>query len=1069
MTMKLKESASLKTGIRAREDKDFDQIIKIPDDNDRDSTQNFFNITDLHYNRATLTEISDIFSGDGKCSFEINFYVDMESATRSNIRSVRFNIYNMNPAAKTTTSIDSRVGSRQYFNERFLANMNFRSTSSGGSGHGKLISASKNNEIEKSKSPKELSKTTQENDGLLKTITVKTGVFDKTITDLRRVDRQNILSPRAMIGKTSVSEALSEVGQIYSALITPKINVNSDSTAINATNVNGQANVVDEKLRSNSGSKILESEQSLSIKTLVNFKSNPTSHLNSFYAAGPTASTSSGKERVQYGQSVGGVQNEVHVDKTGVESGNGFQSVSSKNRQNLTTQKDSSFSGKSHQQELYLKSASLTSAALSNPLIAKVPIKQITFKSYLKQFKSELDIDFIRLRPSSTREIYVKIELLDRDGDVFRERIIKVDLRRQLKTLMTPNLPPKMKICGQYEGKIELEIEQLDALATDVSIFRMIARPERLDESTWTKVTDIQMNPRRGAVRYSDTAVRGNVSPSIVLYEARCSGLFGSICTSTTNIVESGVKRITNLSKNRNFGECNIVAIQKGATVEVSVSNIPLGVTRIFVKRQLVRTATSETDYRNHEFINAAGKSSENQYHDVINSDGSFKFEDFNLSNRQIYRYYAQFDWLDRDRTNTISDDYLEFRILPDRPIISYMENMSSGRDSLGRSTVSFDLGASFSNEGLDELNRLLGETGVSSLFVEELKKDRSLISNLLVYEVARKHLKSGDTVVWPLVKEGLFTDDVASRSSARAGSDRASSLDLKSGSEYLYTARLLIINPERFFKEALTRIPASTKQIINDSDPNFIKVSAAKFAENFAIQPGTIQSPTTLEKDVDFRTSVQGAFTGISYASTIKVPELKAAPKNVRVHRNVAGRPANVIKWEVEGSLDSVYKFKVDVTLGRDNTFPLRDVSPIVSDNRSFEVRDELFVNEITPVSYRVCVIYNDFSYSTYINSNEIHAGSTMPVFVLDNALKRQIFITPKVDISSINAGTLQDRLAASSNQVPFLGGAQVSTKFTADPVLNQSIDLKASTISETKSTTLLNNNPIRRLREGR
>ena len=106
MTIKIKESASLKTGIRARENKEFDQIIKFPDDNDRDSTQNFFNVSDIQYNRATHTEISDIFSGDGKCSFEINFYVDMEAAARSNIRNVRFSVYNTNPTPKTTTSID---------------------------------------------------------------------------------------------------------------------------------------------------------------------------------------------------------------------------------------------------------------------------------------------------------------------------------------------------------------------------------------------------------------------------------------------------------------------------------------------------------------------------------------------------------------------------------------------------------------------------------------------------------------------------------------------------------------------------------------------------------------------------------------------------------------------------------------------------------------------------------------------------------------------------------------------------------------------------------------------------
>jgi len=1064
MSFSLKKKKDTTNPIKVSEQKSFDQIISLPSDSDTDSTQNFISLNDIMYNKSTLNEISTVLDGDGKCSFEANFYVDMENANRANVRNIRISVYTENPIRRVSTSKDSRVGTKQHFNESFLTAMSKKSSSSGGKGFGKSVSSSKNNQVEKTAQVTDVSNLKTLSDGLIKTFDVPLRVTDKTVSDLRTAERATLTFPRHSFDQAGITKSLDATSQVYTALVTPKINLNS--SIISQQPINNQSNLVDSKIAQSVGTSFQESTQYLASKALLDAKVDPTSHLNCYYASGPTAGGGSAQGPVRYSLH-STIENEVDVSKSGKDATDTFVTLSPKYRQNSTTQKTSKFSN-SYLEALYVKSADISSDVLTKTTFTKVPIKQLSFKSSVRQHQAQFDLDFVSLRPNITKDLFFRIELIDREGLVYNSKIVSVDFRRQLKTILTPNSAPHLKIIEQAEGKVKIEVAQVDPLATDIGIYRMIARPDELDSSSWQKVgSDIRANIKRGPITIVDDQAMGNVMPNVILYEARCSGLYGSMCTSTTKVVSAGVKRLVNLTRPENIGECNIVAAQKGNKIEIKVSGLPLGATRIFLKKQHLNTATREKNFRKHSNVKVQGTSDE--FYTVTGNRDTVTFEDTEVINRQIYRYYVQFDWRDRERTNSVSDDYIEYRVVPDRPIIAYLENIESGLDSLGRATVSFDLGANFSDEGLDELNRLLGETGVSSIFVEELRKDRSLVSNLFVYEVTRVNTRTNNALVWPLTSEGKFVDNFITRRTARGAGDSSSDSELVAGRTYIYTARLHIINPERFFKEALTRIPASTKQIINSSDPNFVKVAASKFAENFAIQPGTILSPTTLERDTSFREAALSSYAGIVHRSEITIPLIRAIPKNVKVHRVTAGRPANVIRWELEGSKSSVFSYQVDVSIGRENRFPLRSVSPIVSDDGKYEIRDELFVHEISPVSYSISVIYFDQSKSTSIISNEIHAGSSLPPRILDIAVKKQIPNFSSTDLSSLIQGSLSEKLLRSGLNDPFKRGSFVDKDLSSVSISNNTTALRNSAVNETRQTILNIRNPIRRLREGR
>ena len=1070
MTFRFKQPLILRTGVRAAEDLDFDNTFKVS--TEVDEVDSFISLHAPSYNPATLNEISDVLDGDGSFTFDINYCIDMESAARANIRKVRFDVYTRNPAIVLPVKSTARPGTRTYVNSKVFSTLGSRGTGVRGTGIGDIAtkvdtsSSSATCNVDRS-NLRELDR------GLVKTFEVSTGVNDNIINKYQDSLRFISTSARAPMGQLTaaqmaalaISTTLAPASQVYSVSATPSIKISTLTAGVCEQTVRGlsgdRPNSVDPRLAGRES--FQDSKQLLGQKILFSRK-DPTGHLNMFYSTGPSSSGGSTREPIRY-DGAGTVKNEVEVSRAGVDADNQFQPTNVPGSQALTTQRTPNFRGSDVQEALYRKSTDISLRTTSGTQFLGTAIRQLNFRSSLKQFRAEFNVPLNSLRPKTNKYMWVTAKLIGRDGRTTREKTFRVDVRKQLKSHMTPLLPPSIRVLSQIEGSVALELEQRDPLATNITVYRMVARPDELGEATWIRVVDLQANTRRGSIKFTDDSIKFNVAPNIVLYETRCSGLFGSICPTTTRIVENGAKRIVNLTRTNKYGVCNIVAAQIGNRIEIRVSRLPAGVTRVFLKKQLVNSALKERDFRKQQTVRAQnyGPDSPSEYYEVTNTDQTYVFEDNDLVNRQAYRYYTQFDWFDRERTNSVTEDYIEYRRVPERPIVSFLESPSAGVDSLGRAFVSFELGALFADAGLEELNRILGETGVSSVFVEELRKDRSNISNLLLYQVTRRNTRTGESVVWPLVQQGTFIDNNETRSAARGTSGPGTDASLRAGAQYLYTARLHIANPERFFREALTRIPASTQQLITDTDPNFIQVSARKFAENFAVQPGTVQSPTTLERESTFSEEVQGAYTGISYNAIIDIPSRPALPKSVRVLRSTGSRPANVIKWQVDGSIETVFTFEVNITIDRDRTFPLMGVSPTVSEDGQYEIRDGLFAKEIVPVSYSVTAIYNDMSRSPVIKSNEINSAVTIPISILNLALKKQIISTPGLDLSLINSNTLDAR-QIDANIDPWVSSPLVDPNISGQAIVSQTQATRNSLLSEDRINNLNNNNPSRR-----
>jgi hypothetical protein len=651
-----------------------------------------------------------------------------------------------------------------------------------------------------------------------------------------------------------------------------------------------------------------------------------------------------------------------------------FISLSSERRQLSLSQKNpDSFINNSDISTLY--KSSVTSPDSLSPVL----INRASVISKIIEHKVLLNIDLRDLKVESTDRIFVKTEIIDRNKNVKSTLQSVVNFSQQLHSHMTPMSPPSLNITSRAGSGVTLSVSQNDHLANIITINRMIINPNQPKSrlTMWSKVVDIPAKVTDGSILYSDAAASSVIYPNIIVYEAVAASSRGNKCPVTKKIVIRGERRgIGSQRATRSQTHCSITAYQdqQNNSMFIKVSDIPIGISRITLRRQLLSTSLRQNDSRYHEVVKTL--TGEKIYR-VNYQQTEFDFIDTAVQDREIYRYYVEFDSVSGLRTESATDEVIEFRSPPRNKINSALRFSKSPTPE--NPTTEFDLTALFRAPGLQDFNNILTSLGISDLFKSDIKSERSRLSSLLIFEVSRKNTRTGDTITWPLVKSGRFVDSESSRASIEKSSE-----SLIPGDTYVYTARLLMLDPEQLFSE-------STTGLVTSDGLQKLNISAKKFAENFSIAPGKMQSPSTLSRMSVRPITPSSYYTGISHVYTVKVPLRPSPLQNLRVVRSLDGKPANIIRWNLsdDNVKEKIYSFRVDVVTNRSTITPLMSVSPNTTlDGISYEVRDEINFNNVTPVQYIVSTIMSDMSRDSGLKTAEIINGSTYPVEILNKII---------------------------------------------------------------------------------
>ena len=990
----------------------FSRVFLAPTPFDDQSTDNFISLTDIKYDYKMLKPGETVLDCPGKTCYESTFTIDSETAIKANVRKARYAFYLTNPnQRKIKVDIDSRtkIGSTSYYNQRAMAASTRSSTKTHAASSMSTSKAIQPSPITKRQAPasskyaeiapmsargkaRTFGSSLSIQDGRIREIEVDLGITDQMVTDynlwktMQSVSPVRVESAPPLPEQTYVIQATDafdiRTSEVRSAGI-PIKNTQSTMPTYSAEAVH------------------LERETDpVQVAQTVMFQDQtpPDDYMNGFYGSGPGAGTPAPNMPVQY--SIHGHTMNQTIKKS-FQTVDTFKSVQSSQPRNATQQplqRKVTDSSSFRQQVRDAITAPIETVSRAFDTVSR--LTEYVFKSSVLEFETDFDFTFEVLDPR-TEKFYVKMELLGADGSVLYDKLYTVNLREQLEPLLIPASPPNISMFEYGANKGVISIEQTDPVASSVSVYRMMSSLETLTEATWQSVGDLTINEKNVGSQINDTDLRDNYDPKIVIYEARCSGPFGGTCPVTSTIIQKGVALdpVCNLPSDVK-GEITITAEQVDTEFKITVSDIPDSVFRIALKRQVINNSQNSDDNRTHPYIKRSD-GGDRFFTDCRSLSGPIEYVDGGFFGGAICKYYAVIDWKDGRRTYSITEEYIQY-INPPPPVVSsYMNNVEIDVTS-SRKKVSFDYGASLTSLGIDSINTALGETGTAALFTQELQKDRSLITNLLLSEVSRKDMKTGEIVTWPLKDSGRFTDSMSSNRSMGLSIPA-----LESGRTYVYTVKIYVLNPEQVFSEAMTRIPASTRQLITDSDPNFVEVSARRFAANFTAITQDMQPASMIGEKSSVQEKVSAGYTGLSHRSTIKIPEVRAQVRKPKTSRKTStGRPANVISWDLDGRSESIYAFKVDVVLDGGLRMPLASISPNSVEGKSFSFRDENFVHENTPVSYEVSAVYMDQRTSKVQRTESVEGGISKNSKIADRALSKQSRIdsgyTPKPSLTS-------------------------------------------------------------------
>ena len=70
----------------------------------------------------------------------------------------------------------------------------------------------------------------------------------------------------------------------------------------------------------------------------------------------------------------------------------------------------------------------------------------------------------------------------------------------------------------------------------------------------------------------------------------------------------------------------------------------------------------------------------------------------------------------------------------------------------------------------------------------------------------------------------------------------------IQPGVDYVYKVKVYMVNPERFFSEAMMKMPAATRQLILNTDPNFVSAIIPIMLAEFSLTRNSLSLMKLIE-----------------------------------------------------------------------------------------------------------------------------------------------------------------------------------------------------------------------------
>jgi hypothetical protein len=539
----------------------------------------------------------------------------------------------------------------------------------------------------------------------------------------------------------------------------------------------------------------------------------------------------------------------------------------------------------------------------------------------------------------------------------------KIPHKDSVMELLRPVISPEISVITVDRNQVELRIINRDPVATSVLLSRRIFDYKKGKISGLPGASrrfNLSFEPGKNEILCIDDISAASIDasyPNRVYYEASSVNDDEQAGPSKSIFVPGPMPVIS--PGNERLDDVKIIAVNEKSGIKVLVSNIDPEITLAIAREDLNQIGASEERtkiVKRNDFLSAKDSKSTEFLDKKVHENGNYRYfcilrRSGTEDNRRVPEEYRS------------EADCIVRRRYPKKPFPVAIDVSAPAfvMSDEGRMEISFDISTEMRSEGYEFLTKLLKDTGVEGYFLEEVRKQKSQIADILAFSVERFNNTTGERIHYGLMGAGKFVDTNRS---------------IGPGQKYIYFVKVHMRSPESFFKNLFSSFTGKNQT----SGVTVHKVLSKKFLDPFTARFGVLPSDYDLRKDSSVKEQLEAAETGITIPLDISTPKNLAFPSDLSFSYSRGQNFRNgKIKWRIKGgSRNNVAKCLVYCEYGGLR----RLIGAVAAHSRTntYYFIDEIYVSQVGRKIYSVRLMYNDFSLSRVSNTAVIDRESSLP-----------------------------------------------------------------------------------------
>ena len=448
---------------------------------------------------------------------------------------------------------------------------------------------------------------------------------------------------------------------------------------------------------------------------------------------------------------------------------------------------------------------------------------------------------YVRMKPiikaQNTTEALIEPASLD----------FSVKHQPQVQHILVPVVPPTVTIAENLPGQVSLSLTSNDPTNNDIAIVRKIYDPRTrrfTHNKSFTTVAGITVD--------SDLP---NFAPNKVYYMASMVSSTGMVGPSTSVVVD-GLNNVNAISKENNQS-MKLYAVNEEPGIRVTVENIPADVKVVRVEREHMSKVAGGSSK-----ISSVGF--ENSHNIETSKSRSITVFDADVADGHQYRYYVVAS--ESMGLGYISeDDDIIIRKYPRKPLPYdvYCGDPKVESNS-SKLLIGIELSVAHKQQNYEFFIRLLQNSGADKKFLDEIKRNRKYLADVIAFNIDRVDTTTGKKVNLGLHGPGVFIDGAGTASSP---------LGLQSGRKYVYIIRVCIRPVQSFFSKLFS-------SLTNPNQTSGTKVTTfmtKKFTDSANRFLGALPSDSEVRDSGNPSDDLTAADTGLTFTKTIKTAKMRA------------------------------------------------------------------------------------------------------------------------------------------------------------------------------------------------